>query len=266
MTVCKPNLPARVLLAISRHTPLGRGRLRRQVTKIIERWHQGPLETTFRGVPIRFNFDNTTERKALFGYYDIKELNFIAQAVKGEGSVFIDIGANSGLYTAYLGSQTGPGSRIIAIEPNGAMCERIKDNLDLSSRRRKRNVRISVEQCAVGPQEGHAFLNLQKGPGRAHITSKTCSSSQMVLVRPLTDILAEHKVDKIDALKIDVEGYEDEALAPFFRDADRGLLPKVIVIEHSHRSKWGTDVIALCETLGYRQDARTRGNLLLTLR
>lgn len=267
MSTGTPTPAIRALLAISRHTPLGRGQLRREVTKVIERWHQGPIDTTFRGVPIRLNLDNTTERKALFGNYDTRELDFIAAAVKTSGSVFIDVGANSGLYTVYVGSQIGPQSRIIAIEPNGAMCERIKHNLDLTAAQRKaRNVASSVVQCAVGAQAGDAFLDLRDGLGRAHISQSQSTRSLAVQIRPLIDILREQKLDKIDALKIDIEGYEDQALEPFFGTADRSLFPKAIVIEHSHRAKWDTDVIAMCETLGYRQRGRTRGNLLLALR
>jgi FkbM family methyltransferase len=261
-----PSLPIRALLAIARHTPLGRGKLRRGLTKIVERCHQGPIDTTFRGVPIRINMDNTTERKALFGTYDIKELDFISAAVSNAESVFIDIGANSGLYTLYIAAHMGSGSQIIAIEPNSAMCERIEHNVDLSKeQRRSRNVQVFIEQCAVGSQEGQAFLDLKDGFGQAQLSQSHSIKSLRVPVRTLMDIAQAHKIKKVDALKIDIEGYEDRVLEPFFRVADRSLFPKAIVIEHTHRGRWATDAIALCEAIGYRRHGRTRGNLLLSL-
>ena len=48
----------------------------------------------------------------------------------------------------------------------------------------------------------------------------------------LQRILADAAVDHVDALKIDIEGFEDRVLTPFFKDAPQGLWPRAIVIEH----------------------------------
>ena len=260
-----PSLAVHALLAIARHTPLGRGQLRRYLTRIIEHNHKGPIDTTFHGVPIRLHMDNTTERKALFGHYDEKELAFIGKAVFAPRSVFLDIGANAGLYTVCMSSWIGAGSRIIAIEPNPRMLDRIDYNLSLSAEGRySRGVEVSIERCAVGSHTGTSFLDLANGFGSAHLTATYSTESIRVPVRTLLDIARQHDIEKIDALKIDIEGYEDRALVPFLSEAKPSMHPKVIVIEHTHRANWNTDVITLCESIGYRSQGRTRGNLLLS--
>ena len=49
------------------------------------------------------------------------------------------------------------------------------------------------------------------------------ASSVTVEAKPLTQVLAEQGVDRIDALKIDVEGVEDRILLPFFKSAPESL-------------------------------------------
>jgi len=48
---------------------------------------------------------------------------------------------------------------------------------------------------------------------------------------PLHQIVSEAGVTRVDALKIDIEGFEDTALVPYLQEAPEHLLPKRIVIE-----------------------------------
>jgi FkbM family methyltransferase len=260
----QPGFVVRSLLVVARHTPLGRGGLRRTLTAFIASAHKAPLDTTFQGVPIRLRMDNTTERKALFGRYDLRELQFIAQFVQRPGSVFIDIGANSGLYTVYVSSRIGTGSKIIAIEPNPKMIERLEHNLSMSeSGRIARRVEVSIERTAVGARNEAAFLDVPNGYGTAHLIANDSQSAIKVSVQPLLDIVRRHRLQKIDALKIDIEGHEDRALLPFFAAAPTSLHPRAMVMEFNHGHAWQADLIGRCEGLGYRTVAKTRGNILL---
>jgi len=69
-------------------------------------------------------------------------------------------------------------------------------------------------------------------------------------------------LNRLDALKIDVEGAEDLVLVPFFRDAPESLWPDLILIEDT-RDLWQTDVFALLERHGYNVTARSRQNVAL---
>jgi hypothetical protein len=42
----------------------------------------------------------------------------------------------------------------------------------------------------------------------------------------------------VDALKIDVEGFEDRVLTGFFAEAPQALWPRAVVIEHLSRDEW----------------------------
>ena len=82
-------------------------------------------------------------------------------------------------------------------------------------------------------------------------------------IRTLPEIAATEKPERIDAVKVDVEGFEDRVLDPFPGQAPEALLPRLIVAEHAWSGSWKTGWTAHAMTLGYRERTRTRqGNLI----
>ena len=79
----------------------------------------------------------------------------------------------------------------------------------------------------------------------------------------LQRILEEAGVTKVDALKIDVEGFEDRVLTGFFAEAPQSLWPRAVVIEHLSKNEWLKDCIADMRARGYVERGRTRSNTLL---
>jgi hypothetical protein len=80
----------------------------------------------------------------------------------------------------------------------------------------------------------------------------------------LLQLLEQERVGAIDALKIDVEGFEDVILGPFFRDAPSQLWPRLIIIEDC-RGSWETDLMALMAAKGYAIVTRSKLNFILRL-
>jgi hypothetical protein len=85
-----------------------------------------------------------------------------------------------------------------------------------------------------------------------------------VQCRPLAAILRDAGISAIDALKIDIEGAEDLALAPFLRAAAPELLPQLMLIEDRPRD-WTVDLYALFRQRGYELVTRNRNNALWRL-
>jgi FkbM family methyltransferase len=258
---------APLLVKIGQRTPLGRGAARKGLLRIIKKLDGGPIETTFRGVPMQLHLDNPAEYKPLLSpLYNKVELDFLARFLEGHPSTFVDIGANFGLFTQYLATRMPKGSLIVAIEPNPAMCARMTDNLEILRRHDlAEEVSIHVESSAAGPAEGVARLQISAGFGEAYILDASSPEGIEVPVRRLSEILGRRGVVALDAVKIDVEGYEDRVLGPYFQEVPRLLFPRALVIEFTHRSRWRQDLLSQCMALGYREQARTRGNVLLAL-
>ncbi len=53
--------------------------------------------------------------------------------------------------------------------------------------------------------------------------------------------------ERIDAMKMDIEGFEDRVLPPFFETAPRSLWPRLLILE-----AWTGAIRDLCVARGYR--------------
>lgn len=236
---------------------LSRGPVCKWIRNRWKRRHSSVVDHVVRGIKFRLHIkDNTTDGKLLTSskFYDKKEI-----AALGTGGVFIDIGANTGYYSLMMAM--GAFSRVIAVEPNPPTLERLRANIQLNGKERI----ITVIPSCVGPQ-GFAPIYCKGGLGGASlIRPDQVTEPVFVASTPLIEIIKEQRITRIDALKIDVEGYEDRALMPFFESAPRTLWPKIMVIEHCHSEYWSKDVIRYLLGVGYCLKLKTRGNSILRI-
>ncbi len=263
-----PSHTVRFLLALARNSFLGRGGFRRKILGYIERHTDAPFQLDIQGAPFLIHFDNETERKSIFNNYNVREIEFLKQACAQPDSVFVDIGANSGYFSQILSLHMPTDAKVLAIEPNPQMIERLRGNLALvPDATRAETATVMVVESAVGADNGEAQLMLPSGAnsfGRAYIGK--AEQGVTVKISTLMSILESCDVDHISALKIDIEGHEDKALKPFLQNAPSTMLPRAIVIEHTSNSDWDDDVLALLAETGYVETARTRGNALLSFK
>lgn len=225
------------------------------------------IDTDLWGLRLRlYPARNGCEKGALFTpqMYDVTERAAIKGAIgicAAHPFTFIDIGANAGLYSLYVAAETCDRARIIAIEPQPAMVERLIYNIKVNMLRS-----IAVIPAAVTASEGTVLLGLNpRDAGGAGVLGKRPGNPAItVAARPLAAILDDAGVDRIDALKIDIEGAEDEALAPFLASAPASLLPRLVIIEDS-RNEWGADLFGMFDRLGYVETGRSKHNRILAL-
>lgn len=243
---------------------LGRGTVR---AKILKNWiknYGSIVDVKVRGINYRLNLsDNVTDGKILASsvIYDKKELGFLRQAC--QGGVFVDVGANIGYYSLVLAQKAH--CRVIAIEPNPTTLERLRFNV-MSNRLLQDN--IAIVPLGVG-DNGEFELHLGENLGEASLYGNlitNASRSVTITTKPLLEILTEHKVARVDALKIDIEGMEDRALVPFFEAAPAEMWPGCIVLEDDHQLMWQTDLLKVLSGAGYSEVARTSGNTILQRR
>jgi FkbM family methyltransferase len=174
--------------------------------------------------------------------------------------VFVDIGANVGTYALALARHVGADGTVIAIEPHPVTFARLTFNRIASG-----FTQVRLVAAAAGAEDGELMIATDAGNlGASHVVT-TDAKSQAIKVPSLRleRILVEAGVGKVDALKIDVEGFEDRVLTGFFRDAPTSLWPGAVVIEHLSKNEWLADCIADMLARGYVQAGRTRSNTLL---
>lgn len=123
------------------------------------------------------------------------------------GDVAIDVGAYKGGLTSWMMSSVGPAGKVIAIEPQFELANRLNAFY-------KRRNELSVINAALSNDFGTAKLRVPNSEASACasfvsgvINDVNCREEEVALY-PLDDILPVEDMQKVGLIKIDVEGYE----------------------------------------------------------
>jgi FkbM family methyltransferase len=256
-----PTSAQAAIISLAQRSRLKRGAFRPMLSRLIDLLRAGPVDVQYQGAAFRFYHQaSATERGALFNPdYNLEELDFL-RAHLPTGGVFVDVGANVGTYAMVLARQVGERGKVIAIEPHPVTHARLAFNRAASG-----FTQVILVPSAAGPADGELMIETDgDNLGASHIvTAERSGHAIRVPSLRLQRILGDAGVDRIDALKIDVEGFEDRVLTGFFRQAPQRLWPRAVVIEHLSRSEWIDDCIADMLARGYAEAGKTRSNTLL---
>jgi len=262
-----PGPLTRFVLMLSQNTPLGRGKARKMMAGFVRRLNADKIDTVLFEQNVRLHMqNNSSEIKALMkpSQYSKSEFSFCANNMPHKDGVFVDIGANAGLFSLGVARHM-KGGTLIAAEPQPRLFARLKLNLGQLNSGNDGRPSMHLFKTAVGAVAGELNLSVPEQLGQASARALQGAEQMKVPVRPLLNILAEVKVGHVDLLKVDVEGFEDEVLLPFFGAAPKTLWPRAIVLEHCHRERWQHDCQSALVELGYRLERKDRTNLMFVL-
>lgn len=178
------------------------------------------------------------------------------------GGVFVDIGANIGLYSIFASQIIGGEGKVIAIEPHPVTAKKLSYNLKTNQCNN-----VKLHRVAISTNDGNIdfWPDVGKNVGRSSILKEAVGKTGDKITvngRKLENLLNDEQVEVVDLVKIDVEGYEDQALIPFFKTASVALFPKAVLLEIAHQKLWKEDLVALMKQLGYQEAG---GNKEITL-
>jgi FkbM family methyltransferase len=148
------------------------------------------------------------------GFYKKKyaELHHIRKIVQ-PGHTVMDIGANLGYYSFFMARCAGTAGKLIAVEPIPLFCEIWRKNL-----RKIPEHQRTLVNCALGTETKekvrmtipvvngivrHGLTRIQENP-----TAEMSELSFDVEMRTGDGILQELKIQRLDFVKCDVEGFE----------------------------------------------------------
>jgi FkbM family methyltransferase len=256
-----PNAAQAAIIRLARRSRLRRGAFRPMMSRLVNLFRAGPVDTQFQGASFRlYHQFSATERGALFNpEYNLKELDFL-RAHTPIGGVFVDVGANVGTYAMVLARHVGEGGKVIAIEPHPVTQARLAFNRTASGL-----TQAMLVAAAAGACDGELMIETDdENLGASHVvTGKASALAVKVPALRLQRILEDAAVTKVDALKIDVEGFEDRVLTVFFKNTPKALWPRAVVIEHLSRKQWLEDCVGDMLSRGYSPAGKTRSNTLL---
>lgn len=225
---------------------------------------KGPLDLRFFECPVRFHpHDNLTEKRVAFmpQFFDPEERAALKSIIH-PGFVFIDIGANAGFYSLFVAAIAGKDAPIIAVEPQPEMARRLQFNCVAGELDQ-----IIHEGAALSDKQGKADINIvSENRGASGFDARGRTGQDIITVRTMTllALMDKHNIHCADAIKIDIEGAEDQVLPVFFETCPQDRLPKMLIIERN--DDWCVDCLALARDRNYVEISATgRRNAIMTL-
>lgn len=166
--------------------------------------------------------------------YEIRQTPDFKSLLKPQCVVF-DIGANAGYYSLIAAPLVGPEGRIYAFEPAAEQFRRLKDNAT-----RNGFSQILPFKLALCDRVGEAVLHLDDefNTGSASLRPAGARNirDEIVKCTTLDDFVESKQVDRIDVMKIDVEGCELAVLRGGQRALDR-LRPILLIEVKEHHQR-----------------------------
>ncbi len=170
------------------------------------------------------------------------------------GMTVVDVGACKGDFTVFAARRVGPAGMVIAVEPEPANARWLRRSIA-----RNRVTNAVVWEMALSDRVGTATLN------RADVSAATSVSSgwhsmttQLAATRDrievntctLDELVAGGAIDRVDVVKLDVEGWEMAVLRGAVETLKRQR-PTLALDVHPHLGVEPRDVAALLEELRF---------------
>jgi FkbM family methyltransferase len=174
------------------------------------------------------------------------------------GDAFADVGANEGYFSVIASRIVGSEGRVLAVEPQNRLQPVLARNFEINECRN-----ATVTAAAVSDAAGVAELNLapSMNTGASSLMQRTryTPKRETVPTRTLQDIVTASRIGKINLLKMDIEGWEYEAILgsrPLF---ETGVIRAITVELHAdHLRARGLDfkpIVDFLQGCGYKSVA-----------
>jgi FkbM family methyltransferase len=196
----------------------------------------------------------------LAGDFETAEVAFVRRFLK-PGMTVLDVGAHHGLYTLISSKIVGLRGRVFAFEPSLRERRALVLNVWLNKIKFAISWNVRIQGLAVGEENTETDLyvaddwagafNSLRPPNVSAATSKA-----RVRVVSLDHWLATHKVNRVDFIKLDIEGAELSALRGARVLLQRRHRPVFLIEVYEVRTApWGysaCEIVQLLHLEGYR--------------
>jgi FkbM family methyltransferase len=164
------------------------------------------------------------------------------------GDVFVDGGANVGLFTLVAASRVGPTGKVIAFEPGRAVRLRLLENVVLNGLSQ-----VEVIPFALSNRAGEASFRVfdKSGAGLNHLapTPNESGDLETVGVTTIDSALIPHDRDRLTVIKLDLEGAEHAALVGAEMTLRLSHPDLLLEVEPSHLRRMGSSAPAMATVL-----------------
>ncbi|MHA1768090.1 MAG: FkbM family methyltransferase [Promethearchaeota archaeon] len=147
--------------------------------------------------------------KRALGVFETRKTETLCSFLK-PGMTFVDIGANKGYFSLIAAKIVGEQGLVFTFEPEPQNCEWIQKNIELNNYKN-----ITLFPYALGAKNGKTRLFIGKKSGwHSLLPDLDTGTGESIEIeqKTLDSVLKEMKHERVDMIKIDVEGSELEVL------------------------------------------------------
>jgi FkbM family methyltransferase len=187
--------------------------------RLWEYFQERKLESSFPfpwydGLRLNLYLGNDLSRQLFIaGCSEPNEFAFLDR-ILAPGMVFVDAGANDGIYSLFAARRVGPEGKVWSFEPSAREFGRLEQNLALNGLQNVRPFPVALaerngQEELIVADYGHEGQNTLGAFVHQGIDQK---GVERITVRKLDDLVQEERLARIDILKLDVEGAEHRVL------------------------------------------------------
>jgi FkbM family methyltransferase len=175
---------------------------------------EGDFTVKFHGLIFHMEpSDITILPTVISGEYEKTELAWLKKQIemqKNRKIVFIDVGANVGIYSLIVAKLLKTNDHVWSIEPDPRNVKRLKKNILENSLNQEI---ITILETGIGQANGKANFHLSKFGGVSQIVTVPSAEIYEIPIRSLDDLfLRQLDGNPHIVIKIDVEGFENFVL------------------------------------------------------
>lgn len=177
-----------------------------------------------------FSLDTTDfiQRHMYAGSYEVNESSVVRRILR-PGMTFVDVGANVGYYTALAAHLVGPTGAVLAFEPSDYAFPRLMSMIE-----RNRLTAVHAVKCGLADVAGEKVLygGVEQDLFQNHTATMVPNGNPnrtIVRTNTLDSVVDEMKVNRIDFLKVDVDGLELQVLQGASRTMAQGRISHIML-------------------------------------
>lgn len=194
-----------------------------------------------------------------FGKDKYHEIHYLKTIIK-QGFVCVDIGANLGYYSYFLAKYSGNEGKVYAVEPVPIFAQIWRKNL-----KKYISKRLVLYPYALGESEKIVEMGMPRVNGVVHhgmtkiIDNQETEFEKTFSVEMKNPDLLFEQIEKIDFIKIDVEGYENLVLDNMQKTIKKH---KPLIQSELSGTENRNKCISILQNLGYNAFVLQNGELI----
>lgn len=181
------------------------------------------------GVKIKLCFDSALSKLIYCYDFELLERKFI-NSFLCPGDIFVDVGANIGLFTLIAAKLVGEKGSVYAFEPCSLTYNRLKSNIKLNGFSNVYCQQVALSNCNSQENITLSLDGFDAWNSLAKPTAGEVFASELINTMRWDDFAVQHQLQgKVTLMKIDVEGWETYVLSGGAETLSREDAPTLLI-------------------------------------